>query len=441
MLGKTSSWDSYLPSIQKWMEEGKSNKEMLALLGAMGKNVTERTLRRAKAKVRDPLGSSPVVKVGAAKASDEPSVSVHGDQATVWSDPVSDSRTITPEEIIKQRKLNPDDWDVRDMILNQWDSNTGKGNTTTLYQIKLFLRRKTPIEFVFPGRIPSDYKAPKINKGRDKDKPFLGVVCGDSQVPYNDERMEDCFLQFLADVKPDKLTDVGDQGDNPSVSNHKKNPKWHIDLNTCVQATTDLNYNRRRACETMEYEVLIGNHDVRLDNFVMDRAEALYGIKRGDLPTDEEYQGSVLEWAYLTRADDLNINVVSTDGDQYFHSEIVLVEDDFGLTAEHGHKTGKSAMLNTIDRRDNSVVFGHTHTMGMQTKTVWDKHGNHRTIYVANIGTQCKLKGGLGYAKNPDWVNGFLTYVKWPGGGFTLEFAKYEDGVLYWRDKRYFSNI
>lgn len=425
-----SPLDKYLLNIEAWVGEGLTNAQIVEQLRLLGVTTSEGSIRRAKRRIEEASGTALPRRTAPPKNADDPSFSSDGDTAEINSGKTT--KIPTPDELMEEHGLDPNDW-AYDKPLVSWWGSPGK----RCYQLKLQLRRKKPTEFVFPGRVPSEYKPPK-RRLPDASRPQLGVICGDAQVPFNDKGMEECFLQFLADVRPDTLTDIGDQGDNPSVSSHPKNPAWHAPINECIQATVDLNYARRRASENTEYTILLGNHDARLQNYIMNKAETIFGIKRGQIPDAPDYDGSVLEWAYLTRADDLGIDVVAaSDGDQYFHAAHTLVDGPHGLIGEHGSKTGKNAMLATIERLDHSVAFGHTHTQGMQTKTLWNINGEHRTIYVANIGTQSMIRGGLGYANRPDWVHGFATYVKWPDGRFVIEFAKYEDGVLYWRDRRY----
>jgi len=42
---------------------------------------------------------------------------------------------------------------------------------------------------------------------------------------------------------------------------------------------------------------------------------------------------------------------------------------------------------------------------------------------------------GLGYAAQPRWVQGFATASVWKDGSFTVDLARYEDGVVRWREQ------
>lgn len=429
---QSSPLDAFRDEVIEMALQGLTNTEIAASLSARGIATTRDSIRRAFKRWKFVRPNSGIA---------EPAVSLSGDQATVaGGDPAGEE--ISPEDLMRKHGLDPDDWEIKNIIVNKWDAMMGekRGNEKKpMYQLKLYLARKKPIEFVFPGRVPSEYKAPLIRREQGVG-PLLKVITGDAQVPHHDKGMEDCLLQFIAEMQPHSLVDVGDQGDNPSVSTHPKNEKWHVPLNDCIQATVELNYHRRRACEEMEMVVLIGNHDERVQRYTQARAEALYGIKQGDIPGDPVTGASVLEWGYLTRADDLGVTVIATGGDSYMHQSFTLVDHEHGALAEHGDKVGKQAAQNTINRRTYSVFYGHTHDQNIQTRTLYDIYGNHRTLYIVNIGTGTKIAGGLGYAKNPDWVNGFATLSDWGDGRFHVDLAKYEDGVLYWRDKRWFAS-
>lgn len=433
---QVSPLDPHKDELIEMALQGLSNTAMAAAFTARGVSTTKDSIRRAFKRWNF---SRPNANLG------EPTVSLTGDTATIQGGDPSGTE-ITPDQLMRLHGLDPDDWEIKNLIVNKWDAMVGEklGNAKRpMYQLKLHLVRKRPIEFVFPGRVPSEYTAPVIRRkvgSMPLVAPYLKVIVGDNQVPHHDRGMEDCLLQFLAEIKPDELIDIGDQGDNPSVSTHAKNEQWHVPINECIQGTVELNYYRRRAYEQMKMTILLGNHDERVKRYTQARAEALYGIKQGDIPNDPVTGANVLEWAYLTRADDLNITVIANEDDNYFQQSFTIVEGEHGAIAEHGSNSGKNVAQKVSERRHYSIFYGHTHDQSIETKTVWDIHGNHRTYYLVNIGSGTKIKGGLGYAKLPDWVNGFATLSDWGDGRFHVDLAKYEDGVLYWRDKRWFAS-
>lgn len=372
-------------------------------------------------------------------APERPGFTIDGDSAVLVS-PSSDERKrlFTKEELREEYGFPEDDWIETRAVISQYGSPDNPSG-----QIKMWLTKRVDIHQIIPARFPESYVAPKINRALTN-KPIFGVVCGDSQVPHNDLCMEDCLLQLVAELQPDILIDLGDQGDNPTISSYLKNPKWNAELNECIQATTELNYYRRRACESMEMIVLASNHDTeRVKNYVLSKAPDLYGVQRGMFHGEEDPE-KVLTWGYLTKMDLLNIKLIGEDGDSYQHANHIISQgapDVPGLAVEHGSVTGKSAMLKAVENTNYSMFFGHTHHAGMETKTVYDTDGEPHFIYSFNTGTMAKLKGSLGFAKRAQWVNTFCTYQLWPDGRFTVDFAKYENGELFWRDKRWKSNL
>jgi hypothetical protein len=65
------------------------------------------------------------------------------------------------------------------------------------------------------------------------------------------------------------------------------------------------------------------------------------------------------------------------------------------------------------------------------------RRGQTLVTQAVEAGCMCRIDGGLGYAVNPSWQNGFSTAVVWPDGSHVIELATFVDGALRWRDQRY----
>jgi len=62
--------------------------------------------------------------------------------------------------------------------------------------------------------------------------------------------------------------------------------------------------------------------------------------------------------------------------------------------------------------------------------------GKLETLVGVEVGCGCEVKpDGLGYAAQPRWVQGFATANVWKDGSFTVDLARFDDGVLRWRDQ------
>jgi hypothetical protein len=48
-----------------------------------------------------------------------------------------------------------------------------------------------------------------------------------------------------------------------------------------------------------------------------------------------------------------------------------------------------------------------------------------------------QVRGGGGFAMNPNWQQGFVTATVWPDGEFTYDLARFDGTSLFWRDRRF----
>jgi hypothetical protein len=178
------------------------------------------------------------------------------------------------------------------------------------------------------------------------------------------------------------------------------------------------------------WKALLGNHEERLYTQVLTKIPELYKLHRADNGQELE---RILSYEYLMRFDELGIELIEPDG-KYTHAQDIISPE---LAARHGHLAGKNAASKSIERLDHSLVFGHTHAKSVTAKTLYDIDRVNRTIHSIENPAMCLIQGGLGYAVDPNWSNGFTTFHVWDDGKFSFEQAIYDDGELFWRDQRY----
>lgn len=358
---------------------------------------------------------------------------ITGDKAIIISKNNENIRS--PDELIKLRGLNPDDWVIEAVSLTEWESNSGEGTKIPLHRMKLTLKRKHPINFILPARIPGKVFKPKPVK-KQKSIPQLGVFVGDHQIQGHkkgyDHNLHTLFCQWLSVNKPDFGMIIGDFVDLQEPSRHPTQP----DVESPVMEGIDAGYLVFRdyieSYTDCVWEALMGNHDERVKTAVIKHLKWLYGIRRA-LKPGEDYEESVLNIEYLMRFDELNIKLIKPEG-PYTHAQRSYNET---LVARHGWITGKNVAEKSIERLMHSLIFGHTHGMSTNTKTVYYPDGTHKTIRSIENPVMCKIQKGLGYAVDPNWVNGFTTVFIWDDGRFSVEQAFYENGVLTWQDQRF----
>lgn len=425
MSGATSSpLDPYIAQIKTWATEGKTNAEIVKALAEFGIDTSEASVRRAKKRDENQ----------APRTKGEPTFQLSGDEATINS--AEEPTPPSPEDLMAKHGLNPEDWEVKDVILNEWTSMMGSQNENRLqkmYQLKVILRRVTPINFVFPAMAEGAYVAPRFHRtANDGTKSKLWLVLGDQQAPYHDEDMHKAICSLIATENPDGAVLTGDTVDFPDISRHRDNPEWHVSAQACIDSGYLILRDYRIANEKMKMVKLLGNHDVRIRNELLNRAERLYGLRKAQIPGEEE-ELSVLHMKNLLRLDELNIEMIDPNGD-YEHAQYSIGPN---IAVRHGSRTGSNAALKTVDRLTHSVIMGHTHQQSLQHRTIYDINRVRRTITAVETGACCKIDGGLGYAVDPNWVNGIATVEVWPDGTHHIELAVWDGEALYWRDKKY----
>lgn len=404
---RKSPLDDYRAQIEAWLSEGVSQNQIVNNLAELGIPTSNRSVGRALIR----WGSGMVMS---------------GDEAAITSKPSTTMKTA--EDLMEERDLNPEEWEIISVIVNTWDSPTGD----TLNQLKVHLKRKVPMNVIAPARTDGPtFKAKK----KAKEDTTRVVLVGDQQAPYQDERLHDAFCNFLADYQPHKGVLIGDTIDLPDISRHPANPETDVTVQECIDAGYNILKNYREANEDTAWQKLAGNHDERLRRIVVDNVRQIYGVRRAAVP-GEILDSPVLDVSYLLRLDELGIEYTNPNGD-YEQAQVTLSPN---LAARHGwiaRKGSGASALATLDHLGYSVVIGHSHRQSLVHKTYHTIEGKPYTLAAAETGCMCRIDGGLGYAVSPNWQNGFTTAEIFPDGTFKLDLATYVDGKLYFRNTTY----
>lgn len=336
--------------------------------------------------------------------------------------------------MLKQRGLDPDEWEIEYITANEW----GEEDRIN-YQTKFTARRKKPLAGVLPAR-SDGWRPPKTDRVKIpnwKTQPRLVVIVGDVQAPFQNDHLHELFCRWLEDNRPDEGVLLGDTMDFPDISRYNPDPENDAAVNECIQAAYDVLRGYVQASLDTKWQKLIGNHDQRLRDYVIQRAPALYGVARADedLP--------VLSPSYLLRLDELGIETIDCHG-TYEDAQVKLSPH---LAVRHGWiavKGSGSSALRTLEHLGHSVVIGHSHRQSLVYKTTFDIDGTPSTLAAAEAGCMCRIDKQIvrgkkfpGYTVNPNWQNGFCTALVWPNGQFRLDHATYAGNALYWQDQRY----
>lgn len=338
----------------------------------------------------------------------------------------ADERTVTavgpvgitdPAELMRELGLDPEEWEPGAVVVNRWG-----GPDAPAYQLKLRLARKgsfvTPAVHVPPVEVPDASHDLPTN---------ITVVVGDQQVPYHDPVAHRLFCQWLADVQPHRGILAGDTLDLPTISRHRDNPEWHRPVQECIDQGYRVLRDYVEASPATRWHKLLGNHDERIRNELLNRAERLYGV-RPAATEGEPYPEDALSISRLLHLPDLGIQLVVPHGG-YQHAQISAGE---GLIVRHGWLVGANSAEKSLRHFGGSLIFGHTHRQSHFMRTVWMEGGERFTQHAVEAGCMCRLEGGLGYAVDPSWQQGFAT-VSHSAGGWSIDLACFEDGRLRWQ--------
>ena len=348
---------------------------------------------------------------------------IRGDEGTL----TGEGDLADTDALLCSRNLSPNEWEIVHATVNEWDGADGEVKR----QFKITIRRKPSLAFIFPATDVKQRPRPKTRAGGASS---LVVFAGDQHAPYEDRDLHLAFLSFLEETKPAKIVGLGDTLDNPAISRHRDNPAWSASAQECIQSGFNILADYREAAPDAEMDVLLGNHDIRLETELLSRAERMYGLKPAEI-LDEE-QVPALSLQRLLHLDRLHVNLVEPPlpGDGYEHAQAVISRT---LGARHGWLTGDKGAERTIERLGHSVIVGHTHHQRMTKRTLWDIDRKPRVVVAVEAGCMCQIEGGLGYSVNANWQNGFATAQVWDDGTFKVDVATWVGGKLYWRDRRW----
>jgi predicted phosphodiesterase len=439
MAFEASPLDPYASAIQLWLNQYLTNDEIVqALKAEFGVETSEASVRRAIARheLDKPQRQS------AQDRAERPGVEFNDkNEATVTSgvmgqDELSDLQLGDIEILLRNRNLNPDDWIVERVTVNEWDGNTGRpapgedAKIVTFKQLKIHLKRRQALDFIMPA--VDVQPRPKSSKKFKFDSSFLAAVLGDEQEPYADRVAEDKVYQWLEHNQPQVIVHLGDLMDLPTISRHKDNPEWSASVQECLNAGYERLSNYVSICPDAHFVFMLGNHDERLRNELLLRAERMYGIRPADRPGQPQAVDA-LSPRNLLHLDELGIEFIDPKGG-YAHAQYNLSSQ---LGVRHGWLTGDNTASKSLDRLGHSIIVGHTHAQRITYKTVYNIDGVANVLQGIETGTLSQIESGIGYTVAPNWQHGFAGVQVWEDGSFHADLATLAGGTLRWRDQRF----
>lgn len=161
----------------------------------------------------------------------------------------------------------------------------------------------------------------------------------DSHVPYEDKKAFELMLKVGKDFKPDHTIILGDFADFYTVSSHSKNPNRALKLSEEKDAV-NARLKQVKALGAKNNVFVAGNHEDRLDRYLMDKAPELYNEVRIPKFLDIDKLG----FEYIPYKKDYIIGKLN-------------------ITHDCGN-AGRTAHLKAVDTYQHNIIIGHTHRMG-----------------------------------------------------------------------------
>lgn len=224
------------------------------------------------------------------------------------------------------------------------------------------------------------------------------VICGDIHIPFQDDIAVDLFIGHIKERQPRMIVLNGDIMDMFRLSRFTngegRNPLKEI------EACRELLSRIRNACPNSEIFYVIGNHETRLERYVLDKAPELE---------------SIIEDIFT---------ILRTEDYKVYGCSSVLLNDKYLF--RHGRLLGNKTGLSAIKELEASYMSGATGHSHRLAKYITRKQG--RKFVHFETGCLCSMHPV--YTVNPDWQQGFISLIFKDGklrSGRTYEI---EDGEL-----------
>jgi len=206
------------------------------------------------------------------------------------------------------------------------------------------------------------------------------VIFPDMHVPYEDKLSCDVAFQIAKSVNPDKIVQIGDFVDFYPISRYEKDPRRCSGFNLQLELDKAYEYLQRFSAIAPTI-ILEGNHEARLDKYLLKNAIGLYGLDNISVP------------AFL-KTNSLNVDYRK----DIYLGKLFLHHGD--MKVKMGSKHSASSAQKTVEALGVSTMIGHVHKLGSYFKTTLG--GGVQSGY--EIGCLCNTD--VEYMANPNWQHG-----------------------------------
>lgn len=266
--------------------------------------------------------------------------------------------------------------------------------------------------------------------------------------PFHDESAMDVALQITAFLEEtdrlDTVINLGDFLDLPAQGRFEQEASFA----STTQAAFDRGHlflQQQRAAAGPKAKIILveGNHDRRMEKFITANALSAFGLRRAN--TAELPSMSI---PYLLRLDEIGVEYI----DAYPAGAYWITER---LRAIHGNKArsnGSTAAAYTNADPHISTIFGHSHRLEIQSRTVFNRDGAIRTTAVSP-GCLCRVDGAVPSVNGSthidgspakyfeNWQQGVAVVTVQPDGEFFTELIQIKDGQAWFRGQKFTAKV
>lgn len=301
-------------------------------------------------------------------------------------------------KLLADNGIEPDDVGrVERIKLSEWDSGN---RVLSASSVVLSPKWESGPEWpVVAQAKPTGVKAPRRKKASRKGYK-TALILPDPQIgfrataegldPFHDESAMAVAMQLVAELKPDKIVNLGDLLDLPCHGTYAQEPAFANTTQAAVDRAHAFLAAQRAVVPDADIELHEGNHDRRLPNHIQANAAASMHIRQANIPE----AWPVLSVPHLLRLDELGISYIDgyPAGESWINDRLVCRHAPPKFTS-----AGSSALKSIEDERV-STIFGHVHRIELVHRTR-PKRDGYTQNFAASVGCLCRIDGAVPSAK------------------------------------------
>lgn len=225
------------------------------------------------------------------------------------------------------------------------------------------------------------------------------VILGDIHFPYENKQAIKNAIEYIREVKPTHIVQIGDLYDQYFASRYSKNVNFTTpekELAESFKRASAMWKAIRQAAPNAQLLQLMGNHDLRIHKRIAEKLPEIESLVKQ--PLKDMYTFPGVKTMFDSRQE-------------------VQIED---LLFHHGYLSQLGAH---VKKYNKSIIVGHSHTAGVH----YHKH-NNKTIFEFNVGFLADKKAlplNYGDSKLKTWTTG-IGYVKKVSGKWLPMFVSFE---------------